>query len=169
MSLLFRLTTVEQTRAQAGIPPESDERSEWELTSSGLQLKPARGKLTPSWSRNNRFLLSTSLDGTAIIWDLAALSPLLRPRTVIAPWARDRTLRFDAPLASGSLHPRNAGILLITLAVSEVVLVDLRGRSAGEGGTRWVLEDVMEGEGDETGDGEEGMGDDEARGKGKKK
>lgn len=113
--------------------------------------------LTPSWSRNNRFLLSTSLDATAIIWDLAALSPLLRPRTVTAPWPRARTLRFDAPLSSGAFHPRNAGILLITLACHEVVVVDLREAKESEGGARWVLEDVMEGEGEED-EGEEGGG-----------
>jgi COMPASS component SWD1 len=65
---------------------------------------------------------------------------------VSAPWPRARTLRFDAPLSTGAFHPRNAGILLLTLTCNEVVLVDLRGAPASEGGTRWVLVDEMEGD-----------------------
>ncbi|BEJ15053.1 hypothetical protein CspHIS471_0408200 [Cutaneotrichosporon sp. HIS471] len=103
-----------------------------------------------SWSRNNRFLLSTSLDGTAIVWDLAALSPLLRP-LVRAAWPRSRTLRFDAPLSTGAFHPRNAGLILVTLTCNEVVLVDLRGYGPSEAGRRWVLVDAMEGDEEEEG------------------
>ncbi|WVQ85970.1 hypothetical protein IAT38_008138 [Cryptococcus sp. DSM 104549] len=110
-----------------------------------------------SWSRNNRFLLTASLDGLAIIWDLSSLSPsLLNPKTPLSARRRSRsneastssprrhTLRFDSPLVSASFHPRNSQIVLTVLSVGEVVLVDLR-----KGGGRYKLEDVAEGGQDE--------------------
>ncbi|ORY31243.1 WD40-repeat-containing domain protein [Naematelia encephala] len=110
------------------------------------------------WSRNNRYLLSASLDATAIIWDLSVLSnPYLNPSTPIHNIAstsssRLSTIRFDAPVATAEFHPRNSKIILATLTCNEVVLVDLR---AGGGGMT-VLEDVEVGEGaDMEVDGEE--------------
>lgn len=102
-----------------------------------------------SWSRNNRYLLSASLDGTAIVWDLAVVSPLVRPYTPAgsATVARAKTIRFDAPLVTAAFHPRNASIILATLTCNEVVLVDLRGGKRRDD----VLMDVMDGEGDEEG------------------
>ncbi|KAL7420869.1 chromatin binding protein [Cryptotrichosporon argae] len=123
-----------------------------------------------SWSRNNRYLISASLDSTAVIHDLAPLShPLLAPvlpsadaraaaSTSTSTSARAagrvgsvgagasmgpaaRVIRFDAPLAAAELHPRNAKLVLATLTVGEVVLVDIR-----RGGGRWVLADTMDGE-----------------------
>ena len=98
-----------------------------------------------SWSRNNRYLLSCSLDSTAIIWDLSLLAhPLLHPRTPLATSSklsssssRVQTIRFDAPVASAEFHPRNSKIVLATLTCNEVVLVDLR-----EGRRQVVLEDT---------------------------
>lgn len=112
-----------------------------------------------SWSRNNRYLLSASLDGTAIIWDLAVASPLLRPHNPAgsATVSRSRTIRFDAPLATAQFHPRNSNIILATLTCNEVVLADLRGE-----GRRDVLEDVMEGEQDGEGQNDEGANGEEA-------
>ncbi len=107
-----------------------------------------------SWSRNNRYLLTASLDSTAIIWDLAVLShPIFQPSTPAASSSssspRLHTIRFDAPVASAHFHPRNSKIVLATLTCNEVVLVDFR-----EGGGRTVLEDVSADEGMEV-DGEE--------------
>ncbi|WWC65240.1 uncharacterized protein I303_107857 [Kwoniella dejecticola CBS 10117] len=106
-----------------------------------------------SWSRNNRYLLSCSLDATAIIWDLSILShPYLQPKTPAtssssssssrpsSSSARSHTIRFDAPVSTAVFHPRNSKIILATLTCGEVVLVDLRN------GSRHTLEDVVEGE-----------------------
>lgn len=46
------------------------------------------------WSRCSRFLLSASRDWNVIVWDLATGD-------------RRDTVRFDAPLTSAVLHPRN--------------------------------------------------------------
>lgn len=80
------------------------------------------------------------------MWDLAALTPLLRPRTRVKPTstARRRTIRFDAPLVTASFHPRNSNVILATLACNEAVLVDLR-----PGGGQFVLADVMDGDEEE--------------------
>ncbi|WVF68011.1 hypothetical protein IAT40_002773 [Kwoniella sp. CBS 6097] len=117
-----------------------------------------------SWSRNNRYLLTSSHDATAIIWDLSILShPSLRPRTPASTSspkasssktplsgpttssgasARAHTIRFDAPVASAVFHPRNSKIVLATLTCGEVVLVDLRDGSKSKS----VLQDEVEGE-----------------------
>ncbi|WWD07268.1 hypothetical protein V865_005365 [Kwoniella europaea PYCC6329] len=104
-----------------------------------------------SWSRNNRYLLSSSLDSTVIIWDLSILThPHLQPKTPASSSAspssstsRLLTIRFDAPVSTAVFHPRNSKIILVTLTCGEVVLVDLRD------GSRTVLEDVVEGEEDQ--------------------
>jgi COMPASS component SWD1 len=96
-----------------------------------------------SWSRNNRYLVSSSLDSTAIIWDLSVLpTPSLLPQTPVAgpSTSRVETIRFDAPVASAVFHPRNSKIILASLTCNDVVLVDLRSK------TKNRLEDVMEGD-----------------------
>ncbi|WWC72636.1 uncharacterized protein I206_106600 [Kwoniella pini CBS 10737] len=109
-----------------------------------------------SWSRNNRYLLTSSLDSTAIIWDLSILShPYLQPKTPAASSSssasassskpsssspRIHTIRFDAPVSTAVFHPRNSKIILATLTCGEVVLVDLRD------GSRRILQDVIDGE-----------------------
>ncbi|OCF41248.1 compass component swd1 [Kwoniella heveanensis CBS 569] len=89
-----------------------------------------------SWSRNNRYLLTSSHDATAIIWDLSVLS---HP-SIAGASARAHTIRFDAPVASAVFHPRNSRIILATLTCGEIVLVDLRD------GSKTVLKDEVEGE-----------------------
>ncbi|WVR08664.1 hypothetical protein IAU60_005722 [Kwoniella sp. DSM 27419] len=109
-----------------------------------------------SWSRNNRYLLTSSSDSTAIIWDLSVLThPSLSPYTPASASTsrpsssspRLHTIRFDAPVATAVFHPRNSKIVLATLTCGEVVLVDLR-----DGG-RHVLEDVVLGEDVDEGEG----------------
>ncbi|KAK4689243.1 COMPASS component SWD1, partial [Tremellales sp. Uapishka_1] len=117
-------------------------------------VKPVGGL---SWSKNNRYLLTSSLDSTAIIWDLSTLAhPSLIPKTPIASTSsstlRAHTIRLEAPVANAVFHPRNSKIILATLTCNEVYLVDLR-----VGGGRWKIEDVMEGEGEAVnGQGDEG-------------
>lgn len=54
--------------------------------------------LFQSWSRNSRFVLTSSKDWNVIVWDLAS---------DIDPPQRKTTIRFDAPVSSASFHPRN--------------------------------------------------------------
>lgn len=48
-----------------------------------------------SWSRNSRFLVSASKDGTCIVWDLQT-------------GFRRETLRFSAPVLEAFFHPMNS-------------------------------------------------------------
>lgn len=62
-----------------------------------------------SWSRNSRYLLSASRDWNVIIWDLDAnASTSVRPE-------RRHTLRFDAPVTSAHLHPRNRYVDIVEI------------------------------------------------------
>lgn len=62
--------------------------------------------LVTSWSRNSRFVLTSSKDWNVIIWDLASnCDPPLRYSTV----------RFDAPVVSAAFHPRNMYVSTYTL------------------------------------------------------
>ncbi|KAK0453170.1 WD40 repeat-like protein [Armillaria borealis] len=69
------------------------------------------------WSRNSRFLLSSSKDWNVIIWDLAADWD---------PPQRYKTIRFDSPVLSASFHPRNSKIIVALMDTGDVYLVDLR-------------------------------------------
>ena len=69
----------------------------------------------------------------------SAYQPTLPIRAAGSSTARLATIRLDAPVSDVQFHPRNSKILLITLAVGEVLLVDLR-----EGGGKTKLEDVGE-------------------------
>lgn len=67
--------------------------------------------------------MSASRDWNVIVWDLET-------------GERRDTIRFDAPVTSAQLHPRNSKILVVTLqSQAEAVFVDLR----SEGG-RWDLD-----------------------------
>ncbi|KAK1923259.1 WD40-repeat-containing domain protein [Papiliotrema laurentii] len=130
----------------------------WSVETRGL-LRVFEGHVKAissiSWSRNNRYIATGSLDSIIIIWDLAPLpNSLLLPLTphydslasnksqnaaAAAPMARRHTIRLDAPVSDAQFHPRNAGILLVSLGVNEVYLVDLR-----PGGGKNRVEDVGE-------------------------
>ncbi|KAF8911345.1 WD40 repeat-like protein [Mucidula mucida] len=69
------------------------------------------------WSRNSRFVLTSSKDWNVIVWDLASECD---------PLQRYATIRFDSPVLSASFHPRNSKIILALLDTGEVYLVDRR-------------------------------------------
>lgn len=51
-----------------------------------------------SWSKNGRYVLTSSKDWNVVVWDLAAR---------YEPMQRLRTVRFDSPVVSAGFHPRN--------------------------------------------------------------
>ncbi|CAL1702037.1 unnamed protein product [Somion occarium] len=75
-----------------------------------------------TWSRYSRYVLTSSKDWNVVIWDLASDTD---------PPRRVATVRFDAPIASASFHPRNSQILLVLLSVGEAYIVDLRKEHRG--------------------------------------
>ncbi|KAJ7067830.1 WD40-repeat-containing domain protein [Mycena amicta] len=92
----------------------------WDLdTRSAIRVLDGHVKAVSSldWSRHSRFVLTTSKDWNVVIWDLANQS---------IPAQRHSTLRFDAPVASASFHPRNSRIILALLTTGEAFLVDQR-------------------------------------------
>ncbi|KAK2462310.1 hypothetical protein APHAL10511_005616 [Amanita phalloides] len=69
------------------------------------------------WSRNSRFVLTSSKDWNVIVWDLASECD---------PPQRYTTVRFDAPVVSALFHPRNSNIILALLSTGEAYVTDLR-------------------------------------------
>lgn len=69
----------------------------WDFTTRG-PIQVLEGQVKPivslSWSRKSRFLLSASRDWNVILWDLKT-------------GTRRNTLRFEAPVTSAALHPKN--------------------------------------------------------------
>ena len=106
-----------------------------------------RTRANTRWSRNNRYLLTSSSDATLIIWDLLPLqnspitpiTPISRDQTSIIGGSRKKTIRLSAPITDAQFHPANSNLILITLSVNEVLLLDLR-----DGGGRYVIEDSGE-------------------------
>ncbi|KAF6762420.1 COMPASS complex protein [Ephemerocybe angulata] len=87
------------------------------------------------WSRNSRYVLTSSKDWNIVVWDLA--SPCDPPQ-------RYNTLRFDTPVVSASFHPRNSRIILALLQTGEAYLCDTRKESK----SRTQLKEVVDGERD---------------------
>ncbi|ETW84254.1 hypothetical protein HETIRDRAFT_21704, partial [Heterobasidion irregulare TC 32-1] len=81
-----------------------------------------KGITNIDWSRNSRFVLTSSFDWNVIIWDLAA---------DMDPPQRHATIRFDAPVSSAHFHPRNCQIVLVLLTTGDAYLVDLREKHRG--------------------------------------
>ncbi|KIY45965.1 COMPASS complex protein [Fistulina hepatica ATCC 64428] len=69
------------------------------------------------WSRNSRYVLTSSKDWNVVVWDLTS---------EIDPPQRHTTIRFDSAVMSASFHPRNSLIILALTRMGEVYLVDLR-------------------------------------------
>ncbi|MCJ1486147.1 chromatin binding protein [Schaereria dolodes] len=65
-----------------------------------------------SWSRDGRYLLSSSQDWKCILWDLKDGS-------------RIRTVRFEAPVYIAELHPFNNLLFVASLFEDQPVLVDI--------------------------------------------
>jgi len=88
----------------------------WDLETKGV-LRSLEGHVKAvtnvSWSRNSKYLLSTSRDWNCIVWDLASGD-------------RRETIRFDAPVVGATFHPKNSKLILVTLATHQTFLVDLR-------------------------------------------
>ncbi|KAJ2918212.1 hypothetical protein MD484_g2209, partial [Candolleomyces efflorescens] len=109
----------------------------WDLETKN-EIRCLDGHVKPctsvDWSRNSRYLLTSSKDWNIVIWDLA--SPYDPPQ-------RHNTLRFDAPVVSASFHPKNSRIILALLTTGEAYLCDSRKASK----SRTQLKEVVEGEG----------------------
>ncbi|KAJ5126801.1 WD repeat protein [Penicillium atrosanguineum] len=67
-----------------------------------------------SWSRDGRYLLTSSQDWKCILWDLQDGS-------------RIRTVRFEAPVYIAELHPFNHLLFVASLFEDQPVLVDVSG------------------------------------------
>ncbi|KAF9652158.1 WD40 repeat-like protein [Thelephora ganbajun] len=110
----------------------------WDMDSKNA-IRWLEGHVKPltsmDWSRNSKYLLTTSKDWNAIVWDIETAAE-------VDPCQRKRTVRFDAPVVSGSFHPKNCKILLILLSTGEAFIVDLRKGHAG----RFELYDQHEGD-----------------------
>ncbi|KAI9806450.1 MAG: chromatin binding protein [Piccolia ochrophora] len=65
-----------------------------------------------SWSRDGRYLLSSSQDWKCVLWDLKHGS-------------RVRTVRFEAPVYIAELHPHNHLVFVASLFDDQPVLVDM--------------------------------------------
>ncbi|KLJ06150.1 hypothetical protein EMPG_10423 [Blastomyces silverae] len=65
-----------------------------------------------SWSRDGRYLLSSSQDWKCILWDMKDGS-------------RVRTVRFEAPVYIAELHPFNHWLFVASLFEEQPVLVDI--------------------------------------------
>ncbi|KAJ2927391.1 hypothetical protein H1R20_g9706, partial [Candolleomyces eurysporus] len=108
----------------------------WDLETKN-EIRCLDGHVKPvtsvDWSRNSRYLLTSSKDWNIVVWDLA--SPYDPPQ-------RHNTLRFDAPVVSASFHPKNSRIILALLTTGEAYLCDSRKASK----SRTQLKEVVEGE-----------------------
>ncbi|KAL7414747.1 WD40-repeat-containing domain protein, partial [Mrakia frigida] len=90
--------------------------SVWDVETKGVAwVGQGHSKQVESvcWSRNSRFLLSSSKDSTCVIWDLETGD-------------RKETLRFEAPVLEACFHPHNSQIVLATLSTNQAFLIDLR-------------------------------------------
>ncbi|KAF9004774.1 COMPASS complex protein [Cyathus striatus] len=88
------------------------------------------------WSQNSRYVLTTSKDWNIVVWDLASTCD---------PLQRHCTIRFDAPVASGSQ------IILALLATGEAFIVDLRKKHKSRTELYEVLEEEEEDEDGQSG------------------
>ncbi|KAF9906916.1 hypothetical protein EC991_011479 [Linnemannia zychae] len=64
-----------------------------------------------SWSRNGRYLLSSSMDWSCIVWDLLTGS-------------KKHTIRFDTPVLNAQFHPKNNSVFIAALHQEEPEIID---------------------------------------------
>ncbi|KAF9375766.1 hypothetical protein CPC16_000545 [Podila verticillata] len=64
-----------------------------------------------SWSRNGRYLLSSSRDWNCIVWDLLT-------------GTKKHTIRFDTPVLNAQFHPKNNSVFVAALHQEKPVIVD---------------------------------------------
>ncbi|EIN10220.1 WD40 repeat-like protein, partial [Punctularia strigosozonata HHB-11173 SS5] len=113
-----------------------------------------KGVTHADWSRNSRYLLTTSKDWNVVVWDLAA---------DFDPPQRHTTVRFDAPVLQAYFHPRNrrayellaakvigsscscfSKIMVVLLTSGDAYLVDLRDGHSGRTELLEVQDEVDE-------------------------
>jgi len=78
-----------------------------------------------SWARNSRRLLSSSLDWHVIMWDVPESEPI-------------KKFKFEGPVTSARIHPRNSSQFLACPMMASPVLVTM-GDSAADEETRQPL------------------------------
>ncbi|KAJ5247098.1 WD repeat protein [Penicillium chermesinum] len=87
----------------------------FDIETNGVALKlqgHTRQIQSLSWSRDGRYLLTSSQDWKCILWDLKDGSRL-------------RTVRFEAPVYIAELHPFNHLLFVASLFEDQPVLVDI--------------------------------------------
>ncbi|KAF9520982.1 hypothetical protein BS47DRAFT_1310964 [Hydnum rufescens UP504] len=88
----------------------------WDLDTQGV-LRSLEGHsktvTSVSWSRNSRYVMTSSRDWNCVLWDLETGD-------------RVKTIRFDCPASGASLHPRNSKISVVVLASGQCIVLDMR-------------------------------------------
>ncbi|KAF8305481.1 COMPASS complex protein [Clavulina sp. PMI_390] len=88
----------------------------WDLETGGV-LRSLEGHTksitSVSWSRNSRYVLTSSRDWNCVLWDLEEAD-------------RVHTIRFDCPVTGAHMNPRNSRIFVATLSSGQCFLVDMR-------------------------------------------
>ncbi|KAG0309512.1 hypothetical protein BGZ98_001655 [Dissophora globulifera] len=86
----------------------------WDFDTRGVS-RSLIGHVKPvtslSWSRNGRYLLSSSRDWSCIVWDLLT-------------GTKTHTIRFDTPVLNAQFHPKNNSIFIAALHQAKPVIVD---------------------------------------------
>lgn len=102
----------------------------WDFDTRGVarRLNGHVGKVSSiSWSRNGRYLLTSSNDWTCIYWDLLS-------------GHRQETVRFASPVLISQMHPRNNSQFVAVAYLEKPVLIDISSGVA----ERYILPTEME-------------------------
>ncbi|KAF9933613.1 hypothetical protein FBU30_005052 [Linnemannia zychae] len=86
----------------------------WDFDTRGVSrslIGHVRTVTSLSWSRNGRYLLSSSMDWSCIVWDLLIGS-------------KKHTIRFDTPVLNAQFHPKNNSVFIAALHQEDPVIVD---------------------------------------------
>jgi COMPASS component SWD1 len=86
---------------------------DWETYGIARKLRGHSGQVTSmSWSKDDRYLLSTSIEWTTILWDLQTSEPI-------------RKIRFNGPCLQAALDPLNPFRFVVGLLNQDAILVDI--------------------------------------------